>query len=567
MSENDRVLLDQVLEQKRAELAASLTDSQFFEVFVAEQTLKDYDLSYDELEGGIVGDGGDGGVDGLYVFVNGELVTEDFDFSALKRGVLLDVVVVQAKLSAGFSEAVFDKLNAVFEDLFELSHQVAAYKSVYNDELRAAVETFRRAHRELASRFPRLRFRIIYGSRGLEVHPNVSRKATLLAARIASLYSASETTTEFLGASQLLALARQAPRKTFSLQLAETPISSSGDVGFISLVRLRDYMGFITDEHGNLRKHIFEANVRDYQGSTEVNEEIADALKNRTREDFWWLNNGVTIVAQQAVQSGKSLTIEDPQIVNGLQTSTEIFNYFKTSNTESEDRHLLVRVIVPEEAESRDRIIKATNSQTYVPPASLRATDKVQRDIEQYLKSFGLFYDRRKNFYKNEGKALDHIVSIPLMAQALMAVMLRRPDTARARPSSLLKGDAEYRALFDPKLPIETYRACIVLVKRAEAHLRSAGKSPKDRNNLRFYLAMHVACCLTGKVDPSPADLCSLKLEQLSRTPFDISLAAVEEIYEELGADDQAAKGSEFVKQLRADLEDGLIHNPERFRF
>lgn len=133
------------------------------------------------------------------------------------------------------------------------------------------------------------------------------------------------------------------------------------------------------------------------------------------------------------------ITVENPEVVNGLQTSTEIHNYFSGCNTEGEERNLLVRVIVPNAIESRDHIIKATNSQTAIPPASLRATDRIHRDIEEYLKPFGLYYDRRKNYYKNEGKSINRIVGIPQMAQAIMAIVLQKPDTARARPSSLMK--------------------------------------------------------------------------------------------------------------------------------
>ena len=96
--------------------------------------------------------------------------------------------------------------------------------------------------------------------------------------------------------------------------------------------------------------------------------------------------------------------MEDPQIVNGLQTSTEIYNYCKESDETNDERKILVRVMVPTEDESRDRIIKATNSQTVVLLSSLRATDKIHRDIEEYLRPRGLFYDRRKNYYRNEGK-------------------------------------------------------------------------------------------------------------------------------------------------------------------
>ena len=169
------------------------------------------------------------------------------------------------------------------------------------------------------------------------------------------------------------------------------------------------------------------------------------------------MNNGITIVASRASQSAKTLTIEDPQIVNGLQTSTEIHKYFSQYKTEGDQRNVLVRVIVPSHADSRDRIIKATNSQTAVPPASLRATGKIHRDIEEYLYPRGLYYDRRKNFYKNEGKPRDRIIGIPQLAQATMAIVLARPDNARARPSSLLKRDDDYEQVYNLAYPIALY--------------------------------------------------------------------------------------------------------------
>jgi hypothetical protein len=157
--------------------------------------------------------------------------------------------------------------------------------------------------------------------------------------------------------------------------------------------------------------------------------------------------------------------MEDPQIVNGLQTSREIHRYFETGNTTKEEREILVRIIRPQNAESRDRVIKATNSQTAIAAASLRATDEIQRNIEQYLKTFGLLLRSQKEFLQNEGKPRSKIISIPAMAQALMAIMLQVPDTARARPSSLLKKDEDYEKVFNETYPIQLFRACIELTR------------------------------------------------------------------------------------------------------
>ncbi len=89
-----------------------------------------------------------------------------------------------------------------------------------------------------------------------------------------------------------------------------------------------------------------------------------------------------------------------------------------------------------------------------------------------------LYYDRRKNYYKNEGKPINRIVSIPQMAQSVMAITLRRPDTARARPSSLMKQDAEYQKLFNTDYPIRVYRACSEVMKQVDAFLSQHPDAP-----------------------------------------------------------------------------------------
>ena len=339
-----------------------------------------------------------------------------------------------------------------------------------------------------------------------------SAKLKRFEAAVKKHFSSAEFRCNFLGARSLLDPARQAPTTAYELKLAENPISSTGDVAFVCLVSLKSMFAFITDDQGQLNRHIFEANVRDYQGKTQVNEQIQDTLQHPGAEDFRWLNNGITVLATRATQSGKSLTIENPEIVNGLQSSSEIHAYFRMSNTEKESLNVLVRVIVPNAAESRDRIIKATNSQTAIPPASLRATDRIHRDIEQHPRPFGIYYDRRKNFYKNEGKPIGRIVSIPQMAQAVMAIVLRQPDTPRARPSSLIKRDDEYHRLFNNDYPIRSLSSQRPSHKTGGSIFGTTWRQhfDADRNNVRFYVAM-VACQDTlKKAQPSVVELASL---------------------------------------------------------
>lgn len=552
MPANDPVLLDQILKQRKAELAPELSESEFFELFVSEELLKDRSLSYDELCAGLIGGANDGGIDGIWTFVNGALIQEDTDLTGLKKNVEVELVVQQAKRSNGFGEEPVNKFIAITENLLDLSKPTSNFSSRYSADVIAATDLFRNTYQVLASRFPTLKIRYYYASFGDEVHPNVQAKANDLKSKVPVLFSDAETSFEFLGASSLVSLARQKPKTSFKLTLAESPISSSGAVAYICLVNLRDWFDFITTDTGEVREELFEANVRDYQGKTEVNREILTSLQEEGLEDFWWLNNGISVLASQATQSAKSLTIEDPQIVNGLQTSRQIFEFFRSERSDAEEKRLvLVRVIVPEAPESRDKIIKATNSQTYIPPASLKATDKIQRDIEEFLKPHGIYYDRRKNLYKNQGKAVADIISIAKMAQALMSICLARPDDARARPSSLLKSDADYEKLFAEKHPIEVYLACIKILRAVESRLRSMEElEQKDRNNLRFYAALQLARSLTNEVIPSMSSLSGIANTSISNTGIDSAIADCRREYEALGGTDQVAKGTNLRERL-----------------
>ena len=146
----------------------------------------------------------------------------------------------------------------------------------------------------------------------------------LLCAQVHQLFpgTTTEVNVDFIDASHLMELINTQARQNFNLPLVENPIAAGDRKDFVALVNLTHYYSFITDENGSLRKYIFESNVRDYQGHNNVNNEIHNTLSEDTTEDFWWLNNGVTILASDISQTTpRQLLITNPEIVNGLQTS------------------------------------------------------------------------------------------------------------------------------------------------------------------------------------------------------------------------------------------------------
>jgi hypothetical protein len=303
----------------------------------------------------------------------------------------------------------------------------------------------------------------------------------------------------FYGARELLESAQREKSYTLQLKLAETPISTSEN-GYVALANLKDYWQFVTDGR-SLRKYIFESNVRDWAGDVEVNQEIRHTLDGNDSLNFWWLNNGITILCSRATIAAKTISMDDVQVVNGLQTTVTIHEYLSDKPETAEKRSLLVRIIQTDNAEARDRIIKATNHQTAIPPASLKATDRIQRDMETFFKQHGWYYDRRKNYYKNSGMPADKIIGIPYLAQAVMAVLLREPDNARARPSTLIKNHEDYKRVFSEAIGFDVYLFCVKLLKGVEESLRVRfSEHPNElKRNIRYHVAMTYVVLATGK--------------------------------------------------------------------
>lgn len=493
MSHNARVILDSLVENQRATRSPDTAIGEYFLLFVCDQVLKEYDLSYDDLTGGMVDGPSDGGVDAVYTVVDTELVTEDSSLESLKGAPSIELYLIQAKHAETFRENELSKVLATLSDILDLDRTLEELAAVYSASLLERIQLFRNAVTKLAPRHPQISITYIYATRGdsKEINKAFAHRLMSIEKRLANLFPDSTAVARLMGARELLDASRQQPSYSLQLRLLEGPIAT--DSGYVALARLTDYAAFISDDSGGLRKYIFEANVRDFQGNVEVNRAIRATLDEvEDRVDFWCLNNGVTIVASEGSIVGKTMTLDNVQVVNGLQTSRLIYETMRTKSLDDESRSLLLKIVITDDDETRDRIIKATNSQTSIQPASLRATDRIQRDIETFFIQNGWYYDRRKNYYKNLGKPVERIISIPYLAQAVMAIVLREPDNSRARPSTLIKRPEDYERVFNPDAPLQSYLVCARLMRHVERVI-SSEYSYEVRTNVRYHLAMLIA--------------------------------------------------------------------------
>src|SRR5690349_13802482 len=117
---NDQIILDQIIKEKCAESGDDLNLSEYFEIYSASEILKNFDVSYDDIKDGIVGTGGDGGIDSFYIFLNGELIKEDTEVNFNQKKNEIELSIIQSKTSPKFKEDAVVKFRETADDLFNL---------------------------------------------------------------------------------------------------------------------------------------------------------------------------------------------------------------------------------------------------------------------------------------------------------------------------------------------------------------------------------------------------------------------------------------------------------------
>lgn len=547
------ILLNSIIAKAKSNYPAGLSEDDLFEFYCADNILINYDLDHTEIESGIVDGSRDAGVDAAYVFINTRLLTDDFDFNTVRQPVELELYIIQAKNQDSFKEGPIDKLSSSLPLLLDHTKQAKDLEPLFKKDVVTVCRAFLDASTRLADEFPRITIRLFYCTKGNEPNETIKAKATALTGTLRSMQFRNVNFT-FYGAQELYE--RSANQKRLVLKLPATGTPLSGANSYVALCKIADYLRFISDDSGNLITRIFEANVRAYQGDVEVNREIATSLQNPSQGiDFWWLNNGVTIVADEASYNNNQLVIANPLIVNGLQTSHEI-HAFASKLPENDQRTILIRVIEEVDIVKRDKIIRATNRQTNISNSSFRASEQVHHEIEDYLLTIGYYYDRRKNAYKREGKPADKILSIDRLAQAVLAVLLQEPHTARARPTTAIKAEKDYKRIFSgdkTQHPLQMYGVIVQMLDKVEEHFRSiSGQVDRIyRNNMKFHALMVLGWALNGN-----ATLPALRIPHLDLTRMtDAQVKAVVDWvfteFQSAGAEDQTAKQAAFTVRLK----------------
>jgi hypothetical protein len=166
----------------------------------------------------------------------------------------------------------------------------------------------------------------------------------------------------------------------------------------ILYVRARD----LIDAYRRFGYQIFEANVRCEITKSQVNDAIRQQVATeRGIDEFKLLNNGITIICANRKQPNAGrLEVMQPQIVNGLQTITSLFEAYDALSSEMQQYFddkcfVLARIYDQQTINDVPKLVRATNNQNKMEQRNLRSNDPDQISFEREFAKLAWFYERK----------------------------------------------------------------------------------------------------------------------------------------------------------------------------
>ncbi|MFR0636489.1 AIPR family protein [Arthrobacter sp. LS16] len=512
----DQIIAKEAFNKFRTENYPSLSEAHAFERFSADLELRHHGVTGSDLEQGLVATKNDGGIDGFYILLNKtELLTPDSirisrkakALDGIQHGLTVDVYLIQAKNETKWDTNVFTKIRSTLEAIFDDKVTEKSLREFpLNDNVVEMAKTWRAARRKLAEFAPVYNFHVLYVSFGEQrrVENYMKTKSKQLKDWLSSrLPTGSRVTVDHVGDVEIVKRVRKTVESKAMLKLAKHPMRDGKSL--VGLISIKEYIKFLRQPKSKIiRDELFATNVRDYAGSNiRVNNAIAGTLSQNSSSNFWWLNNGITIIADKMNDPVEfEWLLVNPLIVNGLQTSHVIHEQELSGNITSSrlNQLVLVRVISESDPEVRESVINATNNQTAIAGLQLHANDEKQIRIEEYLKAHDWYYERRRHQYRGRAISAAKIRTPTDLAQAVMAYRLALPDTARARPNTLLSKASGWDKIFADSIPEIIYLKALETTKAVAAYLQTddAAKISDDITNVRYYLVFAYALYSSG---------------------------------------------------------------------
>lgn len=447
------------------------------------------------------------GIDGIAIIVNEKLVSseEDVDFIIEKtKKIDVEFIFTQMKTSDKFTRTEISDFYTAIVRFFN-------FDKCSIPEIRGAWEIMRYIY-GYAAKFkstPRLKlfFTTLSGS-GIDMEDiHLKEEIRLGIVNLKKLSLFQEIADNYLCISDIMNLnskVNSGHKQTVTLdkQLVPYPKLSqfSIDTAYFGLISLKNIIELVSHEIDNemiIKKGIFDDNFRDYLGSelkNEVNSSMKEQLNGSAAQIFGLLNNGVSIIADEALLNSTELSLDNYQIVNGCQTSNVIFEMKeKFSDAQLDEIYIPFRVVATTDIDAKIQIARANNNQTELKKEQIQASSQVHKALEEYYNAklkdspIKIYYERRTEQYRNEEIPKVSIINIPFQRKATSAMFLELPEKVSGQYGKVER-ETEGKLFTDLEF-LNCYYVSGLAWYRVEAFIRNNDEGKKYRR-VRWHILL-----------------------------------------------------------------------------
>lgn len=187
--------------------------------------------------------------------------------------------------------------------------------------------------------------------------------------------------------------------------------------------------------------NLLSRNLRYYIRKRDIDDSINNTINNEP-DQFWFRNNGITVVCDDFRVDGKIVHLKDFSVVNGGQTTTLIHR--SRQITKDSDLFLPCKIIrsVGHDADEKNQFIldiaKATNSQKPIKQIDLKANAPEQVRFNNSMRAVGVFYQTKRGERVPSNFKLDYeTADLAKVGKLCLAGIFQIPAASRSKPSSL----------------------------------------------------------------------------------------------------------------------------------
>lgn len=476
-----------------------IDESKNFEKFCNYTIISNYYNKTFDFNNITIGSGGDTGIDGVAIIINGNLIEDNEEINELLKlngSIDLTYIFIQSKTSSSFDVSEMNTFYFGINDFFSEKPKLPR-----NEELKKFAEISEYALSKASDFKENPKCISFYITTGVYNKNDANVKAVVDTAyeTLESLKYFEKIEHKVLGANEIGKLYRKTKNPLsanfiFANKVTLTEIEGINE-SYYGILPLCEFKKILLDENNNILE-VFEDNVRDFQGkNNSVNQSISETLSSKNPSLFSVLNNGITIVANEIKTAGNSFTISDYQIVNGCQTSNVILNYI--NKEELDDLGIPFRLIVTSNEEIKAKITISTNNQTAIKKEQLSAMSSFQKNLEYYYSSIEgegkLYYERRSKQYNTDRNIIKRkIITIPNQIKSFSSMVNKNPHMVTTYFGSLVKKLGKSGSkIFEQDHQYVTYYMAGLAYYRLDA-LFNTGIIDKKYKKVKFYITMLV---------------------------------------------------------------------------